>query len=52
MLDASQWQWTAAEVFGVPEVLVFDDVVRWTRVTSSFVEHRNICKSQMTVMTS
>jgi hypothetical protein len=40
-----------AEIIDVPEVLSADDVTRWTRVTSSFVGHRNICKSQMIVMT-
>jgi hypothetical protein len=40
-----------AEVIGVPEVLSADDVARWTRVTSPFMGHRNICKSQRTVMT-
>jgi hypothetical protein len=32
--EASRRQWTVAEVIGVPEVLMFNDVVRWTRVTS------------------
>jgi hypothetical protein len=40
-----------AEVIGVPEVLSADDAARWTRVTSPFMGHRNICKSQRTVMT-
>jgi hypothetical protein len=28
-----------------------DDVVGWTHVMSRFVEHKNICKPQRTVMT-
>jgi hypothetical protein len=35
----------------VPEVYPVDDVAGWTRVTSSFVGHRNICKYQRTVIT-
>jgi hypothetical protein len=49
--EASRRQWTVAEVIGVPEVLMFNDVVRWTRVTSLFVGHKNICKYQKTIMT-
>jgi hypothetical protein len=44
-------RWAEAKIISVPEVLVLDDVARRTRVTPSFVRHRNICKSQRTVMT-
>jgi hypothetical protein len=50
--EASRWQWIVTEVIAVPEVLVFDDAARWIRVTSPFMGHRNICKSQSTVITS
>jgi hypothetical protein len=49
--EASGWRWTVVKIIGAPEVLVLDDVARWTHVTSSFVGHRNICKSQRTVIT-
>jgi hypothetical protein len=51
MPEASRWRWTVAEIIDVPEVLTFNDMARWARLTSSFVEHGNICKSQRTVMT-
>jgi hypothetical protein len=49
--EASRWWWTVAKIIGAPEVLMLDDVIWWTRVASSFMEHRNICKSQRAVMT-
>jgi hypothetical protein len=49
--EASGWRWTMAKIIGVSKVLVLDDVARWTCVTSSFVGHENICKSQKIVMT-
>jgi hypothetical protein len=45
MPEASRWPWTTAEVIGMAEVLVLDDVARWTRVTFPFMGHENICKS-------
>jgi hypothetical protein len=30
--EASRWPWTTVEVIGVSEVLMLDDVVRWTHV--------------------
>jgi hypothetical protein len=33
------------------EVYQMDDMAGWTHVTSLFVGHKNICKSQRTVMT-
>jgi hypothetical protein len=38
------------KIIGMPEVLAFDDVARWTHIISSFVRHINICKSQRTIM--
>jgi hypothetical protein len=49
--EASRWRWTVAEIIGVSEVPMFDDVARWTHVASSFMGHENIYKSQRIVMT-
>jgi hypothetical protein len=49
--EALRSQWTTAEVISLPEVLAFDNVVRWTRAVSPFGRHKNICKSQSAVMT-
>jgi hypothetical protein len=51
MLEASMRQWSVVEDIGVPEVLVFNDMARWTRVMSSFVGLEDNCKSQRTIMT-
>jgi hypothetical protein len=48
--EATRWRWTVAKIIGAPEVLVLDDVERWTNVASSFMGHGNICKSQRVVM--
>jgi hypothetical protein len=47
----SRWRWTVAKIIVATEVLVLDDVAPWTHVASSFMGHRNICKSQRTVIT-
>jgi hypothetical protein len=49
--EASGWWRTTMEIINTLEVQVFGDMAWWTRVASLFVGHRNICKSQRTVMT-
>jgi hypothetical protein len=50
-LAAPSWGRAATKVISMLEVLISGDVAQWTHVTSSFVGHRNIYKSQRTVMT-
>jgi hypothetical protein len=49
--DASRWRWMALKVISAPEVPVSSVVAQWTHVMSLLVGHKNICKSQRTVIT-
>jgi hypothetical protein len=49
--EALGWWRTTTEIISTPKVQVFGDVAWWTHDTFLFMGHRNICKSQRTVMT-
>jgi hypothetical protein len=50
-LEVPRWRRVVAKGISAPEVLIYGNVAQWTCVAPSFMGHKNICKSQRTVMT-
>jgi hypothetical protein len=50
-LEAPRRRGAMVRVISTSEVLISSYVVQWTHVTSSFMGHKNIGKSQRNVMT-